>query len=165
MPFRTCVLCRKESAKRELVRFVVGVGGALKVDLTQVENGRGAYSHAACLLRKDAQRLILRSFRRQKGKESNCVGGEVDSSAIRSIVGSNVVRQGVDSKANNDILANGDGSANVSFVDAIDTAVRDIKVARVGFCRARWLRCLIDEVEKTLKMSNSAKLGKPRIRL
>lgn len=43
VPQRTCVVCRTERAKRELVRVVRTPGGTIKVDATGKTSGRGAY--------------------------------------------------------------------------------------------------------------------------
>ncbi len=43
VPVRTCVGCRHERPKRELVRVVRGTDGAIRVDPTGKANGRGAY--------------------------------------------------------------------------------------------------------------------------
>jgi uncharacterized protein len=49
-PRRTCVACREEGTKDELVRLVKGPGG-VEVDLSGRAPGRGAYLHrrAECL--------------------------------------------------------------------------------------------------------------------
>ncbi len=43
VPQRTCVVCRSERGKRELVRIVRTPGGAVQVDPTGKVAGRGAY--------------------------------------------------------------------------------------------------------------------------
>lgn len=43
MPSRTCVACRTERPKRELVRLVRDASGGVVADLTGKLNGRGAY--------------------------------------------------------------------------------------------------------------------------
>ncbi|MFN2466008.1 MAG: RNase P modulator RnpM [Candidatus Dormibacteria bacterium] len=43
MPSRTCVACRTERPKRDLVRLVTGASGEVLVDRTGKLNGRGAY--------------------------------------------------------------------------------------------------------------------------
>lgn len=42
MPLRTCVACRREADKRELMRFVRGPEGDVRVDETGKATGRGA---------------------------------------------------------------------------------------------------------------------------
>jgi len=43
IPQRTCVICRKTSAKRQLIRLVAVEGQGAEVDLTGKKSGRGAY--------------------------------------------------------------------------------------------------------------------------
>jgi len=43
IPQRTCVACRKVSAKRELVRLVRIADGSVEVDTSGKKAGRGAY--------------------------------------------------------------------------------------------------------------------------
>jgi len=43
IPQRTCVACRRTSAKRELVRIVRTPEGSVEVDPTGKRSGRGAY--------------------------------------------------------------------------------------------------------------------------
>ncbi|MGH2451690.1 MAG: RNase P modulator RnpM [Candidatus Limnocylindria bacterium] len=51
LPQRTCVACRTERAKRELLRVVRGEDGTLSVDARGKAPGRGAYlcSDPACI--------------------------------------------------------------------------------------------------------------------
>jgi uncharacterized protein len=52
-PVRTCLACRQEAPKSELIRLVRSADGPLVVDPTGRAPGRGAYLHrqAACLER------------------------------------------------------------------------------------------------------------------
>lgn len=43
VPLRTCITCRQERGKRELIRVVRTPDGAVQVDLTGKLAGRGAY--------------------------------------------------------------------------------------------------------------------------
>jgi hypothetical protein len=43
VPQRTCIACRRTTAKRELVRIVRTVEGGVEVDPTGKRSGRGAY--------------------------------------------------------------------------------------------------------------------------
>lgn len=43
IPQRTCVACRSERPKREMVRIVRALDGAVGVDPTGKRSGRGAY--------------------------------------------------------------------------------------------------------------------------
>lgn len=42
-PVRTCIACRNEFAKKELLRIVKDKDGNFSVDVTGKANGRGAY--------------------------------------------------------------------------------------------------------------------------
>jgi len=42
-PLRSCIACRRQAPKKELVRVVRGMDGKASVDLTGKANGRGAY--------------------------------------------------------------------------------------------------------------------------
>ena len=63
-PVRTCVACRQEAGKDELVRIVRGVDGAAFVDLKGRSPGRGAYLHpaAVCLETARKRRVLERSL-------------------------------------------------------------------------------------------------------
>lgn len=43
IPIRTCIACRKEFPKRELLRIVRSKDGAVSIDSGGKMNGRGAY--------------------------------------------------------------------------------------------------------------------------
>lgn len=43
IPVRTCVACRSERGKRELVRIVRGADGSVRIDAAGKTAGRGAY--------------------------------------------------------------------------------------------------------------------------
>jgi uncharacterized protein len=43
VPMRTCVACRQERPKRQLVRVVASPDGCVQIDLTGKADGRGAY--------------------------------------------------------------------------------------------------------------------------
>lgn len=57
VPERTCVACRSRRPKRELVRVVRDPAGAVVVDKSQKQNGRGAY---LCLRRSCWERALRR---------------------------------------------------------------------------------------------------------
>ncbi|TMF09514.1 MAG: YlxR family protein [Chloroflexi bacterium] len=46
-PVRTCVACREEAGKGELVRIVRRPDGGVSMDVTGRAAGRGAYLHAS----------------------------------------------------------------------------------------------------------------------
>lgn len=43
MPLRTCIACRRQRPKRELIRIVRTPAGQLELDLKGKQPGRGAY--------------------------------------------------------------------------------------------------------------------------
>ena len=43
LPQRTCIVCKNETLKRELVRIVRTKDGEISVDFTGKKSGRGAY--------------------------------------------------------------------------------------------------------------------------
>jgi len=63
-PRRTCVSCRTERDKRDLVRIVRTTGGAVAVDLTGKASGRGAYLCAdpACWSKALKSRAVQRAL-------------------------------------------------------------------------------------------------------
>ena len=64
-PVRTCVACRQEAGKGELIRLVRTPDGAVILDRTGRAGGRGAYVHAngACLEIARRKRSIERALR------------------------------------------------------------------------------------------------------
>jgi predicted RNA-binding protein YlxR (DUF448 family) len=68
---RTCVACRQEGDKRDLVRIVRIVGGGAAVDPTGHAAGRGAYLHAnaECIETARKKRAIERSLSTSVGLE------------------------------------------------------------------------------------------------
>ena len=64
-PVRTCVACRLEAGKGELIRLVRTPDGAVTLDRTGRAGGRGAYVHAnvACLEVARKKRSIERALR------------------------------------------------------------------------------------------------------
>ncbi len=64
-PVRTCVACRQEAGKGELIRLVRTRDGAVTLDRTGRASGRGAYVHAdgACLEVARRKRSIERALR------------------------------------------------------------------------------------------------------
>ena len=63
-PVRTCVACRHEAGKAELVRLVRRPDGSIELDLTGRMPGRGAYLHAAaeCLEAARKRRALERAL-------------------------------------------------------------------------------------------------------
>lgn len=60
IPMRTCIGCREEKPKRDLIRVVRSPEGELSLDATGKKSGRGAYicRSAACLQKALKQRQI-----------------------------------------------------------------------------------------------------------
>ncbi|MFN8524300.1 MAG: YlxR family protein [Chloroflexota bacterium] len=65
VPERTCIACRSARPKRELLRVVRGTGGAVSVDRTGKQAGRGAYLCAAgtCWATAIKRRLLDRALK------------------------------------------------------------------------------------------------------
>lgn len=63
VPMRTCIACRTEKPKKELVR-VVKFGDEIKLDLTGKANGRGAYvcKDKECIMKLKKQKMLNRAF-------------------------------------------------------------------------------------------------------
>jgi len=63
-PVRTCVACRLEAGKAELVRIVRRPDGSVEVDSSGKSSGRGAYVHAdpACVEVARKRRAIDRAL-------------------------------------------------------------------------------------------------------
>jgi len=63
VPMRTCIACRANKPKKELIR-VVKFGEEIKLDFTGKRNGRGAYvcNDKACIEKLKKQKLLNRAF-------------------------------------------------------------------------------------------------------
>ena len=63
-PVRTCIACREEFAKKELLRIVKDKDGNFSVDVTGKANGRGAYicGKAECAKKLKKAKLLDRVF-------------------------------------------------------------------------------------------------------
>ena len=63
-PARTCIACRKEFTKNELLRIVKTKDGNFFVDKTGKANGRGAYicGPESCVKKLRKAKLLDRSF-------------------------------------------------------------------------------------------------------
>jgi len=88
VPTRTCVACRTERPKRELVRLVGTADGAARVDPTGKLNGRGAYlcRDPACWTQAQRRKAVERSLR-----------VSLDEEAWQNLLTSRPVAPGVDS--------------------------------------------------------------------
>ena len=72
VPMRTCVACRTERQKRDLVRVVRTTEGEIVLDATGRRNGRGAYlcPNAECLRLAVKRRALDRSLGGSPSPES-----------------------------------------------------------------------------------------------
>ena len=63
VPMRTCIACRSEKPKKELIR-VVKYQDEISLDLTGKKNGRGAYvcNDKDCIQKLKKQKLLNRTF-------------------------------------------------------------------------------------------------------
>ncbi len=64
IPMRTCIACRSEKPKKELIRIVKTKDGEFKIDRTGKLNGRGAYlcDDKACLEKIIKKKLLKVAF-------------------------------------------------------------------------------------------------------
>lgn len=71
IPMRTCIACKQEKPKKELIR-VVKFGDEISLDLTGKANGRGAYvcNDIACITKLKKNKLINRAFSCQVSEET-----------------------------------------------------------------------------------------------
>ena len=71
IPMRTCIACKQEKPKRELIR-VVKYGEEISLDLTGKANGRGAYvcNDPECIAKLKKNKLINRAFSCQVSEET-----------------------------------------------------------------------------------------------
>ena len=71
IPMRTCIACRQEKPKKELIR-VVKYGEEISLDLTGRANGRGTYvcNDLECIAKLKKNKLINRAFSCQVSEET-----------------------------------------------------------------------------------------------
>ena len=64
IPIRTCICCRKEFYKRELLRIVCDKKGIISVDFSSKSNGRGAYicKDTACAEKLINKKILNKVF-------------------------------------------------------------------------------------------------------
>ena len=64
VPMRTCIACRSEKPKKELIRIVKNKDGEFFVDKTGKLNGRGAYlcDDSACAQKIIKKKLLKSAF-------------------------------------------------------------------------------------------------------
>lgn len=70
-PVRTCIACREEFDKKDLLRIVKDKEGNISVDVTGKSNGRGAYicKKAECFKKLKKAKLLDRVFAMQVASE------------------------------------------------------------------------------------------------
>lgn len=70
VPMRTCIACKSEKPKKELIR-VVKFGEQISLDLSGKMNGRGAYvcNHEDCIKKLKKQRMLNRAFSMEVAEE------------------------------------------------------------------------------------------------
>lgn len=63
-PLRTCIACRQEKEKREMLRIVRNSAGEIRLDFSGKLPGRGAYicGSAECIAKLRKNRLLNRNF-------------------------------------------------------------------------------------------------------
>ena len=64
VPMRTCIACRSEKPKKELIRIVKTKEGVFSVDKTGKKSGRGAYmcDSESCMQKILTKKLLARAF-------------------------------------------------------------------------------------------------------
>ena len=64
IPMRTCIACREEKPKKEMLRIVRNAAGEIRLDLSGKLPGRGAYicNNAAGIARLRKQKLLHKTF-------------------------------------------------------------------------------------------------------
>ena len=64
LPMRTCIACREEKPKREMLRVVKNSQGEIRLDFSGKLPGRGAYicDSEACIKKLRKNRLLNRAF-------------------------------------------------------------------------------------------------------
>ncbi len=64
IPLRTCIACREEKPKKEMLRVVKSGDGRVDLDFTGKAAGRGAYicNSEACFLKLKKYKLLHKAF-------------------------------------------------------------------------------------------------------
>ncbi len=64
VPMRTCIACRQNKPKKEMLRVVKNAEGEIFVDKTGKANGRGAYicNQEECLKKLENKKLLNKAF-------------------------------------------------------------------------------------------------------
>ena len=82
LPVRTCIACRQEFLKKDLLRIVKDKEGNFFVDKTGKANGRGAYicGKSECVKKLQKAKLLDRVF-------SSTVPGEIYQTITEELLG------------------------------------------------------------------------------
>ena len=64
IPMRTCIACREEKPKKEMLRIVKNAEGEIRLDFSGKLPGRGAYicNSEACVKKLKKYRLLHKTF-------------------------------------------------------------------------------------------------------
>ena len=64
IPMRTCIACREEKPKKEMLRVVKNAAGEIRLDFSGKLPGRGAYvcGSEACIKKLNKYRLLNKAF-------------------------------------------------------------------------------------------------------
>ena len=64
IPLRTCIACREEMPKREMLRIVKNAEGEIRLDFSGKLPGRGAYicDKESCIVKLRKYRLLNKNF-------------------------------------------------------------------------------------------------------
>ena len=70
-PERTCIICKTQKEKKELLRIVKSKDGIIEPDITGKKNGRGAYicKNENCLNKQKKTKKLEQIFEKEISKE------------------------------------------------------------------------------------------------
>ena len=91
IPIRTCIVCRREFEKKELLRIVKTKDGNFRADKTGKADGRGAYicRSPECfnkLLKTKFLNKVFKTFEEITGKENCKVAAVTDENLAKAIL-------------------------------------------------------------------------------
>ncbi len=71
IPMRTCIACREEKPKKEMLRVVKNAAGEIRLDFSGKLPGRGAYvcGNGDCIRKLRKYRQLNKAFSMQVGEE------------------------------------------------------------------------------------------------
>lgn len=71
IPVRTCIGCREEKPKKDMLRIVKNAAGEIRLDFSGKLAGRGAYicNNEACVKRLGKYKLLNKAFSAPVGEE------------------------------------------------------------------------------------------------